>query len=270
MEQKYGLFGLIGIPLGHSWSADYFNDKFKKEGLPNKEYRLFPLTSLDKFPALIRNYPQLAGLNVTIPYKEKIIPYLDEMDETAQQIGAVNTIKIIRKNGMNWTKGFNTDADGFYLTLKDQVKYDNALIIGNGGASKAVAFALKKLGVRYTFVSRTKRGPDIIPYIELTIDIIKHNELIINTTPLGMYPDIDQLPQIPYLGLTPDHLCYDLIYNPEETGFIKQGKAMNSRTMNGKQMLLNQAELAYEIFMTQEGFTASHPDHYPSPPQLSS
>jgi shikimate dehydrogenase len=250
MKQKNFLFGLTGFPLDHSWSATYFNDKFKREGITNSIYKLFPLKSIDEFPALLQNEPQLTGLNVTIPYKEKIIPYLDELDVTAKQIGAVNTVKIRRKDGVVTTKGFNTDAGAFYLTVKDQIKAFNALILGTGGASKAVAFALLKLQIPYTFVSRTKSGYNIISYNELTVQVIQNNKLIINTTPIGMYPDISGFPMLPYHALTDEHILYDLVYNPEETQFIKQGKAMQAQTLNGKQMLINQAEMAYAIFQS--------------------
>jgi len=241
------LLGLIGFPLDHSWSATYFNEKFRKDGHPDKEYRLFPLTSPDEFPALLESYPDLTGLNVTIPFKEKIIPYLDDLDETARQIGAVNTIRIQREKGNIRTTGFNTDAAGFLRTL-DQVPAWNALILGTGGASKAVAYALKSKNIQFSFVSRKSNGPGIISYDKLTIEVMHYNKLIINTTPVGMYPNQDQIPPIPYDYLTGDHFLYDLIYNPEETGFIKQGKLRNTRTMNGMQMLINQAELAYQIF----------------------
>jgi shikimate dehydrogenase len=240
--------GLIGYPLSHSWSADYFNEKFRNTGKKGYEYRLFPLTDIGQFPALLSNNPQLMGLNVTIPFKERIIPFLDELDPTAREIGAVNTIVIERDNGLIRTKGFNTDAGGFYITLKDQIKQCNALILGTGGASKAVAFALGKLQIPCSFVSRTKTGPNIHSYNKLTVELIYSNKLIINTTPLGMYPELTLFPDIPYQGITKDHLLYDLIYNPEETHFLKQGRYMNARTMNGRNMLINQAELAYRIF----------------------
>jgi shikimate dehydrogenase len=244
------LLGLIGFPLDHSWSAKFFKEKFRVEGHTDLKYKLFPLISLDEFPPLLANYPELSGLNVTLPYKEKILPYLDELDETSHRIGAVNAIKIIRENGLIRTKGFNTDSDGFYLTLKDQITKCNALILGTGGSSKAVAYALNKLNIHFTFVSRKTSGQDIISYDELTVDIIMNNKLIINATPVGMYPDNTHCPRIPYQCLTKDHFLYDLVYNPEETAFIKQGKKMNTRTMNGLQMLINQAELSFEIFRT--------------------
>lgn len=250
MAQPEELYGLIGFPLGHSWSASYFNEKFRREGQLHKSYKLFPIARIQEFPDLIHDQPSLAGLNVTIPYKEKIIPFLDELDPVAQEIGAVNTIMINREFGSVRAKGFNTDAGGFYLTLKDQVSQCKALILGTGGASKAIAYALTKLKIPFTFVSRKAKGSGICSYDELTVDIIKYNKLIINTSPLGMYPDIATYPTIPYHALDKDHFLYDLVYNPEETMFLKKGKAMQTRTMNGKQMLVKQAELAYEIFQS--------------------
>jgi shikimate dehydrogenase len=226
MEQEKLLFGLIGFPLGHSWSAGYFNEKFRSAGDIGKEYRLFPLEYLNEFPVLLAAFPTLAGLNVTIPYKEKIIPYLDELDDTARSIGAVNTIRIIRKNGTIQTKGFNTDAPGFLQTLADKNPRGPALILGTGGGAKAVAHALGRIKIAYTFVSRIKNGPGIVSYNDLTPDLIKEHPLIINTTPLGMFPDTGKFPPIPYVHLTEAHFLYDLIYNPEETEFIKLGKAM--------------------------------------------
>ena len=242
------LLGLIGFPLSHSWSPGWFNEQFRLAGDQKKEYRLFPLSNIDEFPRLIAAYPELTGLNVTIPYKEKIIPYLDELDETARLIGAVNTIRITRKNGTILTKGFNTDAPGFLQTLTDRVLQHKALILGTGGGAKAVAYSLQKKNIPFTFVSRKKVGSGIISYPDLTFNGIREHLLIINTTPLGMYPDTDQFPPIPFHYLSENHYLYDLIYNPEESEFIKKGKAMNAQAMNGLQMLINQAVLALRIF----------------------
>jgi len=249
MGQLVAIYGLIGFPLGHSLSANYHNQKFRLAGDEGKVYRLFPLKSLSDFRPLLASIPKLAGLNVTIPYKEKIIPYLDELDETAQAIGAVNTIKIIRKDGIILTKGFNTDAPGFFQTLADIMPRGPALILGTGGGAKAVAYALNQKNIPYQFVSRNNDGPDIISYQELTSDIIRTHPLIINTSPLGMYPDTTSFPPIPYDMLSEYHCLYDLIYNPEETEFLKRGKTMNALTINGNQMFINQAELSYKIFL---------------------
>ena len=243
------LFGLIGFPLGHSWSSGWFNEKFSSAGNEEKEYRLFPIENIDKFPGLLVKYPELAALNVTIPYKEKILPFLNELDETARSIGAVNTIRIIRNNGKILTKGFNTDAPGFLQTLTDRIPQGPALILGAGGAAKAVAYALKEKNIASTFVSRKKQGRGIISYQDISYDIISHHQLIINATPLGMYPDTDKFPPIPYHFISSDHYLYDLIYNPKETRFMKLGRAMKAQTRNGMQMFMNQAELSYNIFL---------------------
>lgn len=246
------VYGLIGLPLSHSWSATYFNEKFSSESDIGKEYHLFPLAGLNEFHNLLVKFPDLSGLNVTIPYKEKIIPYLDELDETARSVGAVNTITIVRKNGKILTKGFNTDAYGFLQTITDRMQQGPALILGTGGGAKAVAHALKEKNIRFDFVSRKNEGPGIISYNDLTFDLISNHLLLINTTPLGMYPDVDKFPPIPYQYLTAKHFLYDLIYNPEETEFMQRGKAMKAQTINGRQMLINQAEFSYEIFQNFE------------------
>jgi shikimate dehydrogenase len=251
MEQSEVLFGLIGFPLGHSWSAAWFNEKFRKTGEKGKEYRLFPLHDLCEFEALLRRFPTLSGLNVTIPYKEKIIPYLDELDETARSIGAVNTIKVNRSNGIINTIGYNTDAPGFLQTLTDTIPQSDALILGTGGAAKAIACALNIKKIPFTFVSRNKQGKGIISYQDLSVEIIQRHLLIINATPLGTFPDTNQFPPIPYNHLSSKHFLYDLTYNPPETEFLKHGHAMNTRIKNGERMLINQAELSYQIFTSR-------------------
>ncbi|MEI7662820.1 MAG: shikimate dehydrogenase [Bacteroidota bacterium] len=248
MEKVKAVLGLIGFPLGHSWSAKWFNEKFKKEGDVTSSYHLFPLKDITGFPAFIQSNPLLTGLNVTIPYKEKIIPYLDELDDSAASIGAVNTIRIERVSGKIHTTGFNTDGGGFLQTLTDQMIPNRALILGTGGASRAVAWALQEKGVPYSFVSREKQGSGILSYQELTPEIISAHHFIVNTTPLGTYPGITTSPPIPYHLLSGNHFLYDLVYNPGETIFIKSGKARKCNTMNGLQMLLNQAALSYNIF----------------------
>ncbi len=247
-EQGKALLGLIGFPLGHSWSPAWFNEKLRAEGKGMYEYRLFPLEEITEFPGLLIKHPALAGLNVTIPYKEKIIPYLDELDGTARSIGAVNTIRLTRSNGKILTKGFNTDAPGFLMTLPRTLLQGPVLILGTGGGAKAVAFALDEKNIPYTFVSRSKTGPGIISYDDLTAAVIGSHPLIVNTTPLGMFPATGKFPPIPYHFLSTRHCLYDLIYNPEETEFLKRGKIMKTGTMSGKQMLINQAGLSYNIF----------------------
>ena len=243
------LFGLIGFPLGHSWSAAWFTEKFRKESGSDKSYHLFPLRDISEFPDLLQSHPGLTGLNVTIPYKEKIIPYLDELDNTARSVCAVNTIRIIRNNGRILTKGFNTDAPGFLETITNLIPGCPALILGTGGAAKAVAYVLEEKNLDFTFVSRGKHGRRIISYQDLSPEIISHNRLIINATPIGMYPHTANFPPIPYHLLSSGHYLYDLIYNPPETQFIKRGKVMKAQTMNGMQMFINQAELSYKIFL---------------------
>jgi len=251
MDEKPVTFGLIGFPLEHSWSPGWFTEKFRKSGEGEKQYRLFPLKSLNEFPDFLRQNPGLAGLNVTIPYKVSIIPYLDELDDTARSVGAVNTIQLRRINGVFHSKGFNTDANGFFLTLTDAVPKGPALILGTGGGARAVAHALNRKNIPFKFVSRNISRPGIVTYKDLTREVIGPHLFIINTTPLGMYPDFGGYPPIPYKFLTGDHCLYDLIYNPEETEFIKRGTSMKASTMNGLQMLFNQAELSCNIFLNK-------------------
>ncbi|MCF8372046.1 MAG: shikimate dehydrogenase [Bacteroidales bacterium] len=241
-------YGLIGYPLGHSFSKKYFTEKFLKERI-NAAYENYPIEAISEFPKLLRSQPALCGLNVTIPYKEEIIPYLDELDETAKEVGAVNTIQISRQGKKIHTKGFNTDVFGFEKMIAPELNpgHNSALILGTGGASKAVAYVLKKLGIDFTFVSRYSQT-DIFSYADLSSEIVKNSHVIINTTPLGMFPHVDGLPNLDYSALTPEHLLVDLIYNPEETLFLKKGKAQGATSLNGLKMLRYQAEKAWEIF----------------------
>lgn len=244
------MFGLIGYPLGHSFSANYFNSKFDREGIDNS-YHLFPIKSISELPSLLKTNNQIEGLNVTIPYKEAVIPFLQVLSDDAAQIGAVNTIKIIHRHSMENPSliGFNTDWKGFSISLYPLLKpsIDSALILGTGGASKAVKYALDKLGIKCVTVSRYKSKGDLI-YSELTKEIIDQNLLIVNTTPLGMIPDVDSAPPIPYKFLTDSHVCYDLIYNPEFTEFMRCAKLMGATVKNGLEMLHLQAELSWEIW----------------------
>jgi shikimate dehydrogenase len=248
MSQGKVILGLIGFPLEHSQSPAWFNDKFIRTGITDSEYRLFPLTSIEQFLPLLRSNPDLSGLNVTIPFKEKIIAYTDELDETAKSVGAVNTIKITRHNGVIHTKGFNTDSPGFYQTLTSHIPSGPALILGTGGAAKAVAHALSLKKIPFFFVSRNTTGDGIVRYSDLTSELLSRHLLIINTTPLGMYPESGKCPPIPYQFLSGNHFLYDLVYNPEETEFMRRGKMIRARTMNGLQMLYNQAEISFNIF----------------------
>ena len=244
-------FGLIGFPLSHSWSATYFSEKFRKENISGKKYCLFPINSIEKFPDLINQNRDLVGLNVTIPYKEKIIGYLDELDDTAKEIGAVNTILILRKRGKIHLKGFNTDAEGF-LKSADFSTHLNALVLGSGGAAKAVRYTLKRLGIPSLIVSRSPYYPEVIAYSDLDNYRIRENTLIINSTPIGMVPSIDSFPPIPYQYLTDRHFLYDLVYNPELTQFLRKGREYGAKIQNGLKMLQIQAELAFNIWNSVE------------------
>jgi shikimate dehydrogenase len=236
--------GLIGFPLTHSFSVSYFADKFKREGIADCEYRNFPIESIEELSTLLKT-ETLSGLNVTIPYKEAVIEYLDELDRDAEAIGAVNCIKF--SDGR--LKGYNTDVFGFRESLK---KFLNgaklkALILGTGGSSKAIAFALDQLHIPYKFVSRRKKA-EWFTYRDLTQDIISEHKLIINTSPIGMFPHNEEMPELLYEYLTPAHYLYDLIYNPDETAFLSQGAMHGSHIKNGLEMLHLQAEKNWEIW----------------------
>ncbi len=240
-------FGLIGHPLTHSFSKQYFEGKFKNENINNCSYQLFDIENIIDFNT-IKSVTELIGLNVTIPYKQEIIKYLDDIETNAKLIGAVNTIKIDPKTKK--TKGFNTDYFGFKNSLKPFLEntHERALILGTGGASKAVHYVLKELNINCLFVSRTPKKDNEISYQDVNEYVIKHHQLIINTTPLGTYPNIENYPNIDYNNLTANHLLYDLVYNPEETTFLKKGKTKGCKTINGLQMLKLQAEKSWEIW----------------------
>ncbi|MFH1159636.1 MAG: shikimate dehydrogenase [bacterium] len=240
-------FGLIGYPLSHSWSEKFFTDKFRTAGLSDHSYHLFPLPHLEEFPRFIHTHPNLTGFNVTIPYKERIIPFLDHLDRRAEEIGAVNTVILKPGNGKRILTGYNTDADGFRDSA-DFSGHSQALILGTGGAAKAVCFALKGLGITPILVSRNPAGPGIIGYKNLNLKLLREVYLIINTTPCGMSPETGSFPTLPYHLLTPRHFLYDLIYNPEETLFLKKGAEYGAKTQSGYTMLLLQAEFAYALF----------------------
>lgn len=244
------ILGLIGYPLTHSFSAKYFAEKFEKESIVGFEYQNFEIPTIDDFMEVIKNNPDLKGLNVTIPYKEQVIPFLDELDEEAREIGAVNTIKIIRENGTVKLKGYNTDIYGFRETLKPLLQQHQykALILGTGGAAKAVEYVLKKIGLDILYVSRSPESEKEIAYSDLNEFAVQDFSVIVNSTPLGMYPKVDVCPEIPYQYLTDKNLLYDLIYNPAETLFMKKGKGKGANTQNGLGMLKLQAEKAWEIW----------------------
>jgi len=243
-------YGLIGKHLDHSFSPSYFANKFKEEGIEDCVYQLFPLSQIEDLKKLLRTESNLHGLNVTIPYKTAIIPFLDELSPQAKAIGAVNTIKFDN----NRLIGHNTDVYGFQASLEaclspKQAK-SKALILGTGGASKAVAYALEELNISYQYVSRTV-SKDSLNYKNLNDVILKEHLIIINTTPLGMYPNIDNCPDLPYEAIGENHLLYDLVYNPKETLFIRKGKTNKSTTINGLKMLHLQAEKAWKIWQSQ-------------------
>ncbi|GEP96302.1 shikimate dehydrogenase family protein [Chitinophaga cymbidii] len=239
------LFGLIGFPLSHSFSKGFFTEKFEKEGITGCRYENFPIPDIGQFPLLWKEHPQLEGLNVTIPYKQVVIPFLDELSEAAQAIGAVNCVRL--KDGR--LKGHNTDVTGFRRSLEPLLKpqHTKALILGAGGAAKAVKFALQQLGITYTEVSR-KYCNGTIGYEAISKEIMDAHPLIINTTPLGMYPNVAEAPPIPYHFINEDHLLYDLVYNPAETQFMQQGAARGAAVKNGHEMLILQAEASWEIW----------------------
>ncbi len=240
------VYGLIGYPLSHSKSVEYFKTKFEEENVMDYTYRLFPIPSLNDLRFVIQT-PGLSGFNVTIPYKESILSCLDELDEKAAGIGAVNTVTITRNNDMIFLKGYNTDADGF-LASADFSACKKAIILGTGGASKAVQYALKSLGIPFLLVSVKSIPGKSISYDKLDAQIMASHDLIINTTPLGMFPDIASFPPIPYHLLTSGHFLYDLVYNPEMTQFLAKGTEKNTKVQNGLKMLMLQAEKAYSIW----------------------
>ena len=246
--------GLIGYPLSHSFSKKYFFKKFQEEGIEEYEYELYPIENIEVFPQLLQEHPELVGINVTIPYKEQVIRYLDAIDEEAYAIGAVNTIKI--ENGK--LTGYNTDAYGFEKSIVDLLT-DNkpekplpvkqALVLGTGGASKAVLFILEKLNIKPILVSRSKEKGDVT-YEDVDAQMMDESKLIVNTTPLGMSPKIDTFPNLPYDQLTSKHFLYDLVYNPEKTVFLNRGTSKRTKNKNGLDMLVLQAEKSWSIWTT--------------------
>ncbi len=242
------MYGLIGFPLSHSFSKKYFTEKFEKENILDSEYHAFPIEKIELLPQLIKDNPSLKGLSVTIPHKESVIPFLDELDVTAKKIGAVNCIKIT--NGK--LIGYNTDAFGFKQSIKPflESQHERALILGTGGASKAVEYVLKEIGINCFFVTRNKTAENQFTYYEVNENMLNAFKLIVNATPLGMFPNIDSCPEIPYQFISPSHLLYDLVYNPTETEFLKKGKAKGASIVNGYSMLQQQAEEAWRIWST--------------------
>lgn len=245
-------YGLIGYPLGHSFSIGYFNEKFQNEGT-DATYENFEIASIDEFPEVIDTNPELRGLNVTIPYKEKVISYLDTLSPEARAIGAVNVIKVVHKGKKVMLKGFNSDVIGFTRSIEPLLEryHKKALILGTGGAAKAIDFGLKALGLETVMVSRFER-PGAIRYEQVTQEVIKEYNVVVNCTPTGMYPHSDECPALPYEAMDSHTLLYDLIYNPDETLFMKRGKARGATVKNGLEMLLLQAFASWEFWNGKE------------------
>jgi shikimate dehydrogenase len=242
-------FGLIGYPLGHSFSKKYFSEKFIRENISDCQYENYPLINIDLLVELISNNSDIYGLNVTIPYKSAVIKYLDFIDEQAKSIGAVNVLKFNRNGDKVVSKGFNTDIDGFRNSIFPYLgeKIKNALVLGTGGGAKAVCYVLRKFGINITSVDIIKLE-GVLNYSEITDNILINNQLIINTTPLGMFPDIVRKPDLNYGCLNGDHILFDLVYNPELTSFLKAGKEQGCTIISGIKMLYGQAEKTWEIW----------------------
>ncbi len=243
-------YGLIGKSIEHSFSAQYFKKKFEKEGIENTFYQLYSLETIDEFNTLIGDFTEFSGLNVTIPYKKSILPFLDQLDNASKEIGAVNTIKFEWLNNKLRLLGFNTDYLGFLESIKPNLKehHRKAIILGSGGSSAAVAYALNKLNIEYTIVSRNPNETNQINYQDVDKKLLKGHKLIINTTPLGMHPNNSSYPNIPYEFIGKNHFLYDLIYNPAETKFLTLGKKAGAKIQNGLQMLELQAEYSWKIW----------------------
>ena len=244
-------FGLIGFPLSHSFSKKFFSEKFENEQISGCKYELFPMENAEDMIDLIKKNPSLCGLNVTIPHKVNVMPFLNEIDAAAKEIGAVNCISIQQNGAEPILKGYNTDAYGFAESLKPllEKQHKGALIFGNGGAAKAVKYVLNQLEIPYLVVVRNP-APNAILYAAITAELLAEYKLLINTTPLGMLPNLDSYPLIPYQYLTKQHLAYDLVYNPEETLFLAKAKAQGAQVKNGLEMLYLQAERSWYIWNT--------------------
>jgi shikimate dehydrogenase len=238
-------FGLIGYPLSHSFSKKYFTEKFSEEGINNCNYELYPIASINEFPLLLKDVAGLEGINVTIPYKEEVLPYLHHQSAAVKEIGACNCIKI--KDGE--LTGYNTDVLGFRQSIEPflQPHHQQALVLGTGGAAKAVVWVLKQLDIGYRYVSR-KKSDNILRYEDLDETIMQQYQIVINTTPLGMQPNVHDKPSLPYQYLTNHHLCYDLVYNPAKTAFLQLAEEQGAAIKNGGDMLVIQAEESWKIW----------------------
>ena len=245
-------YGLIGYPLGHSFSISYHNQRFADEGI-NAKYFNFEIPSIDDLAAIISKNPELKGLNVTIPYKQKVMPFLDYISPEARAIGAVNVIRIVHKGKEVSLRGYNSDVIGFTQSIEPMLEsyHKKALILGTGGASKAVAYGLKSLGIDSVYVSRYQR-PDTIQYEQITPDVVQEYNVIVNCTPIGMFPKTEECPQLPYEALNERNILYDLIYNPDETLFMRKGARNGANVKNGLEMLLLQAFASWEFWQGKE------------------
>lgn len=245
MSESKRRFGLVGKNISYSFSKGYFKDKFSDLGLEGYSYENFDLQDIKALPELIKSNPDIGGLNVTIPYKQDVIPYLDALDDKAGEIGAVNTIEFEGERLI----GHNTDAYGFQKSIEPFLRphHDRALILGTGGASKAVAYVFGQLGIGVTFVSRSP-DKDRLGYDYLDSDVLGQHHILVNCTPLGTHPDVARKPDIPYAHLTDKHLLFDLIYNPEKTTFLREGEQLGAQIVNGLSMLQLQADRAWEIW----------------------
>ncbi|MCD8297013.1 MAG: shikimate dehydrogenase [Prevotella sp.] len=245
-------YGLIGFPLGHSFSKNYFNEKFKNESI-DAEYINFEISSIELLPEVLASNPELKGLNVTIPYKEKVISYLDVVSPEARAIGAVNVIRVEHKRNEIKLKGYNSDVIGFTKSIQPMLErfHKKALVLGTGGASKAVSYGLRSLGLETVSVSRFER-PGTIQYERITPDVVKEYNVIVNCTPVGMYPNIDECPKLPYDAIDNKNILYDVIYNPDKTLFMKKGLEHGATVKNGLEMLLLQAFANWKIWSNKE------------------
>lgn len=245
--------GLIGYPLGHSFSKKFYLEKFERENITDFHYDLYPVEDISSFPQLFERDLAFYGFNVTIPHKRNVMRFLNEFSPEAAEINAVNCVQIRWQGGKPYLKGFNTDAFGFEQSLRPllQRQHTSALIFGNGGAAQAVLFVLNKLGIPFKTVSRNKSNGDLT-YTELTENMIASHKLLINCSPVGTFPHIEDAPDIPYEGIGSEHLLYDLIYNPEETAFLQKGKKQGATIKNGLEMLILQAEKNWEIWNQED------------------
>lgn len=245
-------YGLIGHPLGHSFSRSYFNEKFENENI-YAEYINFDIPDIDDLPEVLASNPELRGLNVTIPYKQKVISFLDSISPEARAIGAVNVIRVTHKGNTTKLKGYNSDVIGFTKSIEPLLEknHKKALILGTGGASKAIDYGLRSLGLETVFVSRYER-PDTIQYERITPDVVKEYNVIINCTPVGMFPHTDECPLLPYEAMDEHNILYDLLYNPDETLFMYKGRKQGATVKNGLEMLLLQAFASWEFWNGRE------------------